>query len=185
LNQSASYEKGLSVQRIAIVGNGGAGKTVLANQLGLLLGIPVTYLDALRYTDTWALVPEEVYAARQREIVAGDRWIIDGNSLRSMPVRLAAADTVIIVDPPPLVCLWGILRRRWRYRGGRHRDGVHDRITLAFVWYVAYRYRRTHSPRVRACIAEHFHGDQVVHLTSHAQADRYIDRLTRRTGGAP
>jgi adenylate kinase family enzyme len=64
------------VQRIAIVGNGGAGKTVLANRLGPLLGIPVTYLDALRYTDTWAVVPEEEYAARQREVVARDRWII-------------------------------------------------------------------------------------------------------------
>ena len=173
------------VKRIAIVGNGGAGKTVLANRLGPLLGIPVTYLDALRYTDTWAVIPEEVYAARQREVVDRDRWIIDGNSLLSVPVRMAAADTVIIVDPPPLVCLWGILRRRWRYRGGRHPDGVHDRITLDFLWYVAHRFRRTHLPRVRACIAEHFRGDQVVHLTSHAQADRYLDQLTRRTGSPP
>jgi len=53
------------------------------------------------------------------------------------------------------------------------------------LWYMAYRYQRTHLPRVWACIAEHFQGDQVVHLTSHAQADRYIDRLTRHTGGAP
>ncbi|WP_157751499.1 hypothetical protein [Actinoplanes derwentensis] len=37
------------MRKIAIVGNSGAGKTVLANRLGTLLEIPVTHLDALRY----------------------------------------------------------------------------------------------------------------------------------------
>ena len=170
------------MQRIAIVGNGGAGKTVLANKLGRLVGIAVTHLDALRYADDWTPVPEEMFVARQRAVMVAGRWIIDGNSLASLAVRVAAADTVIVVDPPPLVCLWGILQRRLRYHGGRHPDGVHDRITSDFLHYVR-RYRRDHLPRVLACISEHAPQAEVVHLTSRRQVDQYLAGLADRTGG--
>jgi adenylate kinase family enzyme len=171
------------VQRIAIVGNGGSGKTWLANRLGRLLDLPVTHLDDLRYAADGTTVAEDVFTDQQQTIAAGDRWIIDGNSLASMPIRLARADTVIVVDPPPLVCLLGILQRRLRYRGGWHPDGVYDRITVSFLWYVAWRYRRTHLPRVQACIAEHFRGGPLVHLTSREQADLYLDVVAHHRGG--
>lgn len=64
------------MQRILIVGNGGAGKTVLANRLGRLLAIPVTHLDALRYDSSWNVVPEERFVAAQREIITAPSWII-------------------------------------------------------------------------------------------------------------
>ena len=164
------------MRRIAIVGAGGAGKTVLANQLSGLLGLPVTHLDALRYDKDWNVVPEAEFVAAQRTVVANDRWIIDGNSAASMPVRFAAADTIIFLDLPPLVCLWGILRRRLRYHGGRHPDGVHDHINLAFLRWVL-SFRRRHAPAVRACIAEHGAHAVLIELTSHRQANRLITRL--------
>ena len=95
------------MQRIAIVGAGGAGKTVLARQLGHLLGLPVTHFDALRYDPAWNVVAEATFTAAQRELVAGDSWVI-GNSLASLLVRAATADTIIALDPHPLVCLTGI-----------------------------------------------------------------------------
>jgi len=109
-----------SVQRIAIVGAGGAGKTVLARQLGELLAVRVVHLDALRYTPDWTLVPDEDFEAAQHEAVAGASWVIDGNSLATLPIRAAAVDTIIVLDPHPLVCLLGVFRRRLRYRGGQH-----------------------------------------------------------------
>ncbi|WP_433294389.1 topology modulation protein [Actinoplanes sp. CA-030573] len=165
------------MQRIAIMGAGGAGKTVLARQLGHLLGLPVTHLDALRYDAAWNVVAEETFTAAQRALAAGDAWVIDGNSLASLALRAARADTIIVLDPHPLVCLAGVLRRRLRYRGGQHADGVYDRISLAFVRYILL-YRVKHLPRVLAVAREHGGHATVIHLTSRRAADQLVEHIT-------
>jgi adenylate kinase family enzyme len=175
-------EHGHRMQRVAIVGAGGAGKTVLANRLGVLLGIAVTHLDALRYTDDWQLVAESEFVACQQEIVTRQQWIIDGNGLASLPVRVGVADTIIVVDPAPLTCLWGILQRRMRYRGGQHPDGVFDRITTEFLRYVG-TYRRKHLPKVLDCIATYGRHATLIHLTSRRQANRFLVGQTHRDLG--
>lgn len=162
-------------RRIAVIGAGGAGKTVFANRLGRRLGLPVTHLDALRYTETWEVVPEHEFVAAQRAVIATDRWIIDGNSLASLPGRLAAADTIVFLDLPARVCLWSVLRRRLRYRGGRHADGVHDRITRSFLVYI-WRFRRRSRPAVRRCVAEHGRHAVLIEVTSRRQANRLLAR---------
>jgi adenylate kinase family enzyme len=167
-------------QRIVVLGAGGAGKTVLARQLGDLLALPVTHLDQLRYRPDWTVVPDETFVAAQHELVAGTRWVIDGNSLASLPIRAAAADTIIVLDPHPVVCLLGILTRRWRYRGGQHADGVFDRITLEFLGYVWF-YRARHLPRVLACVAEHGRHTTLRHLTSRRATHRFLAEIRAST----
>ncbi|GGK79390.1 topology modulation protein [Mangrovihabitans endophyticus] len=164
------------MQRIAILGASGAGKTVLARTLGDLLDLPVTHLDQLRYDSDWNVIAEPDFVAAQHQLVAGTRWIADGNSLASLPVRAAAADTIIVLDPHPLVCLTGIAARRLRYRGGQHADGVYDRITLEVLTYAA-TYRARHLPRVQACLREHATRARVVHLRSRRAVTRYVAQV--------
>lgn len=167
------------MQRILVLGAGGAGKTVLARRLGGILGLRVIHLDRLRYDAGWNLVPDDAFHTAQRELTGQTAWILDGNYLASLPIRAAAADTIILLDPHPLVCLAGIAARRWRYRGGQHDDGVFDRISAEVVRYV-WRYRRPHRPRVLACIAAHGGRAELLHLTSRRQADTLLARLTRQ-----
>lgn len=168
------------MRRVAIVGAGGAGKTVLARQLGEILDVPVTHLDALRYTPDWTLVPDDDFEAVQRRAVAGTAWVIDGNSLATLHIRVAAADTIIVLDPHPFVCLLGILRRRRHYRGGQHLDGVFDKITAGFLWY-AMTYRARHLPKVMHRISKHRKDTTVVHLRSRRAARRYLADTRRFT----
>lgn len=169
------------MQRIAVLGAGGAGKTVLSRQFGQLLGLPVTHLDQLRYDADWNRIDEDMFVAAQRRLVAEPRWVIDGNSLASLAIRAAAADTIIVLDPHPLVCLAGIASRRLRYRGGRHADGVYDRITVEFLRYVL-SYRRRHLPRVLAAAREHGGHAALIHLTSRRAAGRLIRELRTSRG---
>ncbi|WP_018738164.1 (d)CMP kinase [Salinispora arenicola] len=165
------------MERIAIIGCGGSGKSTVARQLGQALGLPVTHLDAVYYDETWKPLPQEEFAAQQEKLVAGERWLIEGNYASTLSIRLAAADTVIFLDLPAWTCLWGIAQRRWRYRGGQHlKDGVFDRITWSFVRYII-GYRRTMRPKVRTLIAEHGPHVKLIALTSRRQANRLLAEI--------
>ena len=162
------------MNRIAIMGCGGSGKSHLARSLGAALGITPVHLDGLYYDADWKPLDKDKFADLQRDRVTAPRWIIDGNYASSLPIRLQAADTVIFLDLPGWACLWGILQRRLRHGGGQHQAiGVYDRITWDFVWYIL-GYRRTMAPRVRTLITEHAGDAQVVILPSRRAARRYL-----------
>ncbi|MGH8895834.1 MAG: topology modulation protein [Egibacteraceae bacterium] len=162
------------MERIAIIGCGGSGKSHLARELGARLVIPVTHLDTLYYDRDWNPLPQERFADLQRELVECPRWIIEGNYASTLSIRLTAADTVIFLDLPALVCLWGILQRRWRHGAGQHDAiGVYDRITWGFIRYIL-GYRRSMRPRVQHLLAEHARHIEVVMLHSRRAARRYL-----------
>lgn len=161
------------MHRIAIIGCGGSGKSHLARELAVELGIRAIHLDTLYYDRQWRPLPADEFAHQQRELVAAPRWIIDGNYASSLPIRLEAADTVIFLDLPAASCLLGILRRRLRHRGGQHDHiGVYDRITWGFVRYIC-NYRRIMRPRVQQLIAEHAGHAHVVVLRRRRDATRH------------
>jgi adenylate kinase family enzyme len=166
------------VQRIAIIGPGGAGKSTLARALGAKLDLPVIHLDRLFWLPGWVEPDREEWAALNRELVQGDRWIIDGNYGGTMEIRLAAADTVVFLDLPPLLCMWRTIRRR---RRGAHRpdlpdylderEGVRDELRfLAWIW----NYRRTRRPTVQERIARHGAGKAVHVLRSRGDVRRFL-----------
>jgi adenylate kinase family enzyme len=147
-----------ALRRVVVVGCGGSGKTVLARELGSLFGLPVIHLDDVFYDEAWNPMPARDFEAAQHALVAEPEWVI-GN-YASTPLRLAAADTVILLDVSTLVALRGVLSRWWRYRGGHHSDGVHVRVTGDFLRYVI-GYRSKVRPRVLAAIAQHAPSAQV------------------------
>lgn len=165
------------VDRIAIIGCGGSGKTYLANRLAALLNLPLTHLDGVYYDADWNPLPQEEFADIQRKLVAEPRWLLEGNYAGTLPIRLATADTVIFLDLHAITCLVGIVRRRWKYRGGQHaQEGVYDRLTWNFIRYI-WGYRKTMRPRVRQLLAEHGGDARLIALTSHRQADRFVAQL--------
>jgi adenylate kinase family enzyme len=162
------------VDRIAIIGCGGSGKSHLSRSLGALLGLNPIHLDGLYYDGDWRPLDQERFAAVQRDLVTAPRWIIDGNYASSLPIRLQVADTVVFLDLPGWTCLWGIAGRRLHHRGGQHQDiGVYDRITWSFVRYVL-GYRRQMAPRVRRLIADHAGNAEVVVLRSRRAIRGYL-----------
>jgi adenylate kinase family enzyme len=181
-----SRERLVSVpmERIAIVGCGGSGKSHLARTLGARLGITPAHLDALYYDATWKPLDQETFGALQRDLVTAPRWIIDGNYASTLPIRLEAADTVIFLDLPGWACLLGIAQRRLRHRGGQQQDiGVYDRITWGFIRYIL-GYRRKMAPRVRTLIASHAGHAQVTVLRSRADVRRYLAASATVPGAA-
>jgi adenylate kinase family enzyme len=76
---------------VAVIGSGGAGKSVLVLELGRRTGLPVIHLDREYWRTGWEPTPEPEWEARVAEIVKGERWIIDGSFGGTMHLRFAAA----------------------------------------------------------------------------------------------
>ena len=108
------------MQRVVFLGRGGAGKSTAARRLGELTGLPVIELDKHFWPPDLTPMPKAEWARVQGELAGADRWIMDGDlgPYDVLAVRLARADTVILLDFPFLVCAWRALRRskeRWDF----------------------------------------------------------------------
>lgn len=166
------------MNKVAIVGCSGSGKSHLARELGQALGAPVTHLDAVFYDDDWNELPKEKFAQAQAELVAGPNWVIDGNYNSTLPIRLRACDTVVLMDTSTLTCLWGMFSRQLRHGSGHKGNGIHNRIHWGVIKYVA-TYRRKMRPRVLAKVAEHAQHADVVLLTSRRSTRRWLQEAAR------
>ena len=99
------------MERIVIIGCGGAGKSTLARLLGEKLNLPVVHLDKLFWRPGWVQVSREEFDKLHREALAREKWIVDGNFDRTMEERIARSDTVIFLDFSRFACLMGVMKR--------------------------------------------------------------------------
>ena len=99
------------MERIIIIGCGGAGKSTLARQLGEKLNLPVVHLDKLFWRPGWEHISREEFDRLHREALVKDKWIIDGNYDRTMAERVKYCDTIIYLDFSRAACLLGVAKR--------------------------------------------------------------------------
>ena len=99
------------MERIMIIGCGGAGKSTLARQLGEITGLPVVHLDKLFWHSGWVESTREEIDEKILRELQKEKWIIDGNYMRTMPMRMKRCDAVIFLAFSRITCVWGILKR--------------------------------------------------------------------------
>jgi adenylate kinase family enzyme len=145
--------------RVLVIGCAGAGKTVFAQRLSRATGLPFVNLDQEFWQPGWVEPDKQHWVAKVEELIARPRWIMDGNYLGTLSLRLARADTVIFLDPPRLVCLWRAMARIVR-NFGRTRDDMApdcpERFDWNFLMYI-WNFQRDHRPRVVESLRG-FHG---------------------------
>ena len=129
-------------KRILVLGCAGSGKSTLSKKLSQKLDIEVIHLDA-HYWKNWQEANSEEFAAFVGEIVTRESWIIDGNYRKTLPVRLAVADSVIFLDFPTSTCIMSVIKRTLRNYGKERDDmgeGCRERFNLSFLkWVLTFR----------------------------------------------
>ena len=127
------------MERVIIIGCGGAGKSTLARQLGEKTGIPVVHLDKLFWHPGWVESTKEEIDCKIREEMEKPCWIMDGNYNRTIPERIKRCDTIIYLDFSRFACLMGVLKRVLTTYGKVRPDmgeGCPERVDWEFLKWV-------------------------------------------------
>lgn len=164
------------MQRVLIIGSGGAGKSTFATELGRRTGLPVVHLDAHYFTAGWTETPKDEWARRVEQLAGQSRWIIDGNYIGTMDTRLAACDTVVFLDLPRTTCLWRAFKRLVRYRGHTRPDmaaGCVEKMDWEFVQWI-WNYPKQTRPAMMERLARFESERNVVILRSSAEVEGFL-----------
>ncbi len=163
------------MQRIAVIGSGGSGKSTFADELSRITGLPLFHLDEYYWRPGWAETPSDEWRVVQSALVAHDRWIIEGNYSNTYDLRFARVDTVIVLSPPRRVCLYRVIKRvvvNW------HRDaqaqGCPERFDISFLHWV-WRFPYDERPALDALLARDAGRFRVVELSSSERTRRYLN----------
>jgi adenylate kinase family enzyme len=167
------------MQKVLVIGSGGAGKSTFARRLGGLLGLPVIHLDACHWKPGWVETPKDEWLKTVEGLVERDSWVMDGNYSGTLSVRLAACDTVIFLDLPRAVCLWRVLKRVLMYRRASRPDmaeGCSEKFDVKFIGWV-WGYPKRTRPKVFRLLEESARqGTQVIRLRSRAEVREFLAR---------
>lgn len=104
------------MNKVIVIGCPGAGKSTFSRALHKLTDLPLYHLDLLYWNSDKTTVRKEVFIERLQDVIALDKWIIDGNYGSSMEMRIKECDTVFFLDFPVEVCIDGIQQRQGKPR---------------------------------------------------------------------
>lgn len=121
-----------------VFGRPGSGKSTFAHQLHIETGIPLYHLDRHFFVENWVERDYEEFLDIQKNIVDSERWILDGNSIKSLGMRYSRADLCLYFNYPKLLCLWRILKRVALKRTDiqDRAEGCDERFSLKLIRYM-------------------------------------------------
>ena len=125
------------INKVAIVGGQGTGKTVLANNLGEEFNLPIYHLDAIQNLANWKKRKKDERDRIIMEKIYEEKWIIDGTYVNTLEERVKNADLVIFLKFSPIERVKGVIFRYLKNRGKEKLDipGCKEQINLKFIKY--------------------------------------------------
>ena len=171
------------MRRIAVIGNGGGGKSTLSRALGARLGLPVHEVDTIQWRPGWQRAPLDETARILDGWASGEAWVIDG--FGPMPVierRMDRADAIVYVDFPFVVHLWWAAKRQLRaiWRG----ESWAGQRKAPPSWLLARTLRRVHAmrPELYEMVSRGERSAKLVHLRSPSEMRRWLASVERTAG---
>ncbi len=119
-------------------------------------------------------VTRDEFDARLGEIMAKDRWIIDGNYKRTVEARLAECDTVFLFDIPVNDCIAGVEARIGRSRPDM--PWIEEEFDGEFKAYIE-NFPTDALPVIDALLGRYSDKVDIIRFKSRGEADEYLNMI--------
>ena len=160
-----------SNRKILIIGSPGSGKSTFARKLRDKTGLPLYYLDMIYHNPDRTTVSPEVFIDRLKEIFNTDEWIIDGNYIKTLPLRLKECTEVVFFDLPVDECLEGA-----SVRVGKSREDlpwVESELDADFKQFIV-DFPKKATPRIYELLNQYKDTKSITVFHSREDADKYL-----------
>lgn len=98
--------------KVAVFGKPGGGKSTLSQKIAEAADLPLRQIDLIKYQAGGARVPDEAFKKMHAQILAEDRWVIDGfGDAQSFEATLREADVLVYVERAALIHYWWVTKR--------------------------------------------------------------------------
>jgi adenylate kinase family enzyme len=130
--------KGITYKKIILIGSAGSGKSYLSRLIAKITKLPIIHLDNEYWKPGWTATPKNEWIDRQKTLISGENWIIDGNYNSTMELRFIAADCVIFLDVNRFMCIYGAWKRHGKKRTDlpEYLDEKKDKEFLEFIKWI-------------------------------------------------
>ncbi len=165
------------MRKILIIGSGGAGKSTLARHLHEATGIELIHLDKVFWQPNWVETPKDDWKKTIENLLKLDSWIMDGNFGGTMEMRIVAADTVVFLDLPRLLCVWRAYKRFLQFRKNTRPDmaeGCDEKCDLKFLKWI-WDYPKRTKPRVEALLKRFQNEKNIIRLKSKSEVENFLE----------
>jgi adenylate kinase family enzyme len=138
--------------RVAILGNSGSGKSVLARRLAATADTPVLDLDTIVWEPNLIAVPRpeaRVLDDLEKFCTASESWVIEGCYANVIGESLRWEPELVFLNPGVEVCLRHCSERPWEPHKYASKTEQDAKLDLLLSWVADY-YRRDGSMSLRA-----------------------------------
>lgn len=162
------------MKKVLVIGCPGSGKSTFARKLSAATGLPLHYLDMIWHRPDRTTLDRDTFIGKLKKIVAGDEWIIDGNYLHTLPLRLDYCDTIFFFDLPVEICLAGAEERVGKVR--EDMPWIEQKMDEEFRQWIL-DFPVTQLPEIRRLLSENKRKISIVEFRARSEADRYVELL--------
>jgi len=169
------------MNRILIIGCGGAGKSTFSKKLNKYFKYELIHLDKLFWKPNWEKTSKYEWDKVVEEIIKKDKWIMDGNYNSTLEIRINRADTVIYFDFPRIVCIWNVILRTIKGRLFRlKRDDIandcKEKFDLAFFQWI-WSYNKNNKQRYLKLLNSLKKEKEIVIFNKYSDSNKFLKKL--------
>ena len=141
------------------------------------------HLDRYFWKPGWVVTEREIWREEVKELVAGDRWIIDGNYDGSLDIRIPPCDTIIhFLISRPGYALWRIFKRVvTTYNKVRDDlgEGCPEHFDWEFTKWVS-SFNRKIRPRITSYVEMYKNEKEIIVLNNPSEVESFLNNFRRK-----